>query len=304
VEFIAPASKLYVGAAELAVLDAGRATVVDHVAGRDRGKPAGQRGGWRVLEDTLTVPGKKKKDPVLRLRRVFVHSSARAAAAAAARAKKLDRATGDLQRLTRGLGSRHYPSEQAVTDRVTAIAAGRRVKTYLRSQTGTDPATGKPTLTWRFDQAAVDAEAATDGWYALLTNLDPATVDATGVLIRYKGQEVVERRYSAFKGPLAVAPMFLKTNRRIEALITIICLALLIFCLAERSVRAALRPDTTITGLYPGQKTKPTATLIFQALARLRLIPATNDQPATIPQPGPVQARLLDLLAVDPTQPP
>ncbi len=304
VQFIAPASKLYVGAAELATLDAQTATVVDYVAGRDRGKPAAARGGWRVAEDTLTVPGKKKKDPVLRLRRVFVHSSARAAAAAAARAKKLDRATGDLQRLTRGLGSRHYPSEQAVTDRVTAIAAGRRVKTYLRAQTGTDPATGKPTLTWWFDQAAVDTEAATDGWYALLTNLDPATADAAGVLTRYKGQEVVERRYSAFKGPLAVAPMFLKTNRRIEALITIICLALLVFCLAERSVRAALHPDTTMTGLYPGQKTKPTATLIFAALARLRLIPATNDQPATIPQPGPVQARLLDLLAVDPTQPP
>ncbi|MET8760649.1 hypothetical protein [Lentzea sp. NPDC004782] len=60
------------------------------------------------------------------------------------------------------------------------------------------------------------------------------------MLIRYKGQEVVERRYSAFKGPLAVAPMFLKTNRRIEALITVICLALLIFCLVERSVRRAL----------------------------------------------------------------
>jgi len=38
------------------------------------------------------------------------------------------------------------------------------------------------------------------------------------VLRRYKGQEVSERRYSNFKGPLAVAPMFLKNNRRIEAL--------------------------------------------------------------------------------------
>lgn len=302
-EFIAPASKLYVGAAELAGLDIDAAATVDYTAERDAGKPADRTGAWRVLEDTLTVPGKKKTDPALRLRRVFVHSSARAAAAVTARAKKLDRARDDLERLTRGLGSRHYPTEQAVTGRVTAIARDRRVKTYLRSETGTDPATGKPTLTWWFDQAALDAEAATDGWYALLTNL-PATIDAATVLIRYKGQEVVERRYSAFKGPLAVAPMFLKTNRRIEALITVICLALLIFCLIERSVRRALAPDTTMTGLYPGQKAKPTGMLIFQALAGLRLIPAANGQPATIPQPGPVQARLLDLLAVDPTKPP
>ena len=70
--------------------------------------------------------------------------------------------------------------------------------------------------------------------------------------------------------------MFLKTNRRIEALITVICLALLIFCLVERAVRQAIAPDTRMTGLYPGQKAKPTGRLIFQALAGLRLIPATN----------------------------
>jgi hypothetical protein len=36
----------------------------------------------------------------------------------------------------------------------------------LQTETGTDPGTGKPTLAWRFDQEAIDAEAATDGWYA------------------------------------------------------------------------------------------------------------------------------------------
>jgi hypothetical protein len=101
----------------------------------------------------------------------------------------------------------------------------------------------------------VDAEAATDGWYALLST-PPATVTAAEVLHRDQGQEAVERRYSAFTGPLAVAPMFLNTNRRIEALITVICLALRIFCLVERAVRQAITPDTRMTGRYPGQKAK------------------------------------------------
>lgn len=308
VEFIAPASKTYVPACVLAGLDPQGAVEVDYVAERDKDKPAGQRGRWQVVEDTMSLAGpgtktRKKKDPVLQLRRVFVHSTARAHAAATARAKKLDRATGDLERLVRGLGSRHYPDEEAVAERVAAIGRTRRVTTCLRSEIGTDPATSKPTLRWWFDQTAIDAEAATDGWYALLTNLPPE-IDAAQVLIRYKGQEVVERRYSAFKGPLAVAPMFLKTNRRIAALITVICLALLIFCLSERAVRAAIAPNTTMSGLVPGQKAKPTGRLILQALAGLRLIPATAGQPALIPQPAPVQARLLDLLAVDPTQPP
>jgi len=304
VDFIAPASKTYVGAEVLAGLDLAAATPVDYLAERDAGKDPARRGSYRVLEDTMTIAGKRKADPVLRLRRVFVWSSARAGAAATARARKLDRARDDLERLTRGLGGRHYPDPGAVQARLAAIAKQRRVGALLRAEVGTDPATGKPTLAWWFDQAALEREQATHGWYGLLTNLDPTQVDAAQVLARYKGQEVVERRYGAFKGPLAVAPMFLQSNRRIQALITVICLALLIFCLVEREVRRAIAPASTLDGLYVGQPAKPTGRLIFQALAGLRLIPASGHDPPIIPQPPPLQARLLHLLDVDPTQPP
>ena len=73
-------------------------------------------------------------------------------------------------------------------------------------------ATGKPALSWHFDQAAIDAEAAADGWYALLANLPPAQASPAEVFLRYKGQHVVERRYGEFKGTLAVTPLFLKTS--------------------------------------------------------------------------------------------
>ena len=303
VDFIAPASKTYVPAELLARLDHGAATPVDYLAERDAGKPPGQRGSYRVVEDTMTIAGKRIRDPVLRLRRIFVWSSARAGAAATARARKLERATDDLQRLARGLGSRHYPTVDKVQARLATIARSRRVTGLLRAQVGIDQR-GTPTLAWWFDQAALAREQATDGWYALLTNLDPTQADAAEVLARYKGQEVVERRYGAFKGPLAVAPMFLQSNRRIQALVTVICLALLIFCLVERQVRRAIAPASTLDGLYVGQPAKPTGRLIFEALARLRLIPASGHDPPVIPQPPPLQARLLELLDVDPTQPP
>jgi transposase len=301
VEFIAPASKSYVGAAELAALDLDAAIDVDYVAARDADKPVSERGRWRVFADTTTITGRRKRDPKLVLRRVFVHSSARAGAAATARARKLDRARDDLERLCRGLGSRHYPDAAAVTARVATIARERRVGAYLRTEVGTDPATGKPTLSWSFDPEAQAAEVATDGWYALLTNLG-AEIDAGEVLRRYKGQEAVERRYGAFKGPLAVAPMFLHNNRRIAALVTVICLALLVFCLIERAVGLAIAPATKLDRLQAGRAAKPTGQLILRALAGLRLIPATAGQPAIIPQPSPLQARLLGLLDVDPTR--
>ena len=330
--FLAPASKTYVKAAELADCDLAQATPVTYVAQRDERKSPGRRGRWHVLEDgrpfQIRNP-KRKSDPAITLRRIFVHSSARASGAAASRAKKLARARDDLDRLARGLGGRFYPDEKTVTERLQQIAAARKAGPYLRYTVSTTPDTtpaagaagetgvaaadrwdgagsggpGKPALTWRLDQDAIAAEAATDGWYALLTNLD-ARVSAAEVLLRYKGQEAVERRYGNLKGPLAVAPMFLKNNRRIAALITVISLALLIFCLIEREARRSLAPETRIDGLYNRQPARPTGRLILTALAGLQLIPATATSPAQIPRPSPVQARLLELLGVDPTRPP
>jgi len=348
--FLAPASKTYVRAAQLAACDLARATEVGYVAGRDQHKKdTGQLGRWYVLEDDqgfeIRNP-KRKSDPPIRLRRIFVHSTARAGAAATSRTRKLSRAENDLGRLVSGLGGRFYPTGEKVTDRLRQIARDRKVGPYLYYSLGTAPAApagdpkststgqgteqaettgtaqtgpgaatdgswqgsgsggpGKPTLTWWSGQAAIDDEAATDGWYALLTNLD-ATQTAAEVLLRYKAQEAVERRYGNLKGPLAVAPMFLKNNRRIAALITVISLALLIFCLIEREARRNLTPETKVDGLYNRQPARPAGRLILTALASLQLFPATATSPPQITRPSPVQARLLELLGVDPARPP
>ncbi len=302
VSFIAPASKSYVGADVLGACDLDAAEPVDYIAQRDLDTAAAERGTYRVLEDTMVLSGPKKSDPPLCLRRVFVWSSARARAAQKARAKKLERACDDLERLGRGLGGRYYRTEKDVSDRVAVIARTRRVNAYLQACLGFDTTTNKPTLVWHFDQDAIDAEAATDGWYALVTNLAP-DIDSAGVFAHYKGQEAPERRYHNFKGPLAVAPMFLKNNRRIETLISVICLALLIFALVERAVRLALHPMVKLAGLWAGRPAKPTGRLIFSALSCLRLMPATDTHPAQIPRPLPLQAQLLELLGVDPRQP-
>ncbi len=288
--FLAPASKTYVKAAELAACDLAKATEVAYVAGRDQHKKdTGQLGRWYVLDDDQPFAirnSKRKSDPPIRLRRIFVHSTARAGAAATSRAKKLTRAKDDLGRLVSGLGGRFYPDEQKAEDRVKQISLARKVGPYLRYTISTAPAggpgsastgraagtpeatgpgpadtwqgtgsggPGKPTLTWWFDQQAIHAEAATDGWYALLTNTGAEAETAAEVLLRYKAQEAVERRYGNLKGPLAVAPMFLNSNRRIAALITVISLALLVFCLIEREARRSLAPQTKVDGLYNRQ---------------------------------------------------
>jgi hypothetical protein len=188
-----------------------------------------------------------------------------------------------------------WRSSRCTPSGLTSPACSASVHRFLCSSAG---------LAVGYDQAALEAESATDGWYALLTNLDPAEAGTASVLLRFKGQDASERRYGNYKGPLAVAPMFLQHNRRIAALITVICLALLVFSLAERQVRAQIAPAAKLPGLYADRPARPTGWLIFAAMAGLRLIPAAADRPAVIPRPTPLQKRLLELLDVDPLTPP
>jgi transposase len=291
---------MFVSAEILSACDYATATPVDYLAERDRTRPVEQRGHYRAFEDSMSIAGRRKTDPVYTLRRVFIYSSARADAAAHARAEKLDRARDDLDRLMRGLGSRHYNTLDKVAARITTIASQRHVGDYLRATIAT-ASTGTPSLDWHFDQAALDAEAATDGWYALLTNL-PDTVSAEQILARYKNQPATsERRYHDLKGPLAVAPVFLHNNRRIAALIGVICLALLIYGLTEREARRNLAPATKLEGLYAGRAAKPTAALILATLATLRLRTNKDGKPE-IPKPSPLQRRVLNLIKIDPRQ--
>ncbi|OHV44491.1 IS1634 family transposase [Pseudofrankia sp. BMG5.36] len=302
--FIAPAPRNVVPATVLAALDVTTAAPVDYVAVRDREKFAHQRAFYRACEGRTTVRGPRKKDPPLVVRTVHVWSSARAQAAVSARRLKLARATDELDRLVRTAGTRYHPDEQAVRARAEQVCRSRRVTGLVHYEIDADEASGKTTFTWAFDETALAAEAASDGWYALLTNLTVAEADAAEVLRRYKGQEKVERRYSDYKGPLAVAPLFLRSNQRIDGLIHVICLALLVFSLIEREVRRAIAPAEKLPGLYAGRPARPTGRLVFEALAALRLVPAIGGQPAYIPWPGTLQRHLLDLLGVDPTQPP
>lgn len=180
------------------------------------------------------------------------------------------------------------------------IAKTRRVTGCLRTEITTD-ATGRPALNWHFDQDLLQAEAAVDGWYALLTSLTPEQADAAEVLRRHKGQQVT---VGDFKGPLAVTPVFVQDNKRVAALVAVICLALLVFCLIERQVRGAVGGDQKMPGLHPGNQTvRPTGRMILYHFSGLRLRVGHATDPPTIVISRGVQLHLLDLLGLEPTHP-
>ncbi|WP_242606654.1 IS1634 family transposase [Protofrankia symbiont of Coriaria ruscifolia] len=255
--FLAPASKTLIPNTVLAGLDWASARILDHVPARDAGKFAHQRASHRAREGVTVLRGPRAVDPPLSVRTVYIWSSEHQKAARAAREKKIDTAREDLVRLRRNLGKYGYTSEAAVTDRVEAIRRRHGVTAWLRTQVGTDDDTGTPTLLWHFDERTLAIDTAADGWFALLTNQTTGEADTGEVFAEYKGQDVVERRHRAFKGPLAVAPIFLENNARICGLLHTVCIALLVFALVERQARQATGPDGKVPGLYAGRARPP-----------------------------------------------
>jgi transposase len=303
VEFIAPLPASATAPEIFAALDPASAERVGYVPLRVADRPTLERPDYRVLEDTHTLTGKRKSDPPITVRRILVYSAGNALAQAKARDKRLSKAREDLDKLTRLAGGRYYPTREKIAAKIGMIAKERRVTHCLRPEI-TENDDGKPVLSWHFDQDVLTTGAKADGWYALITNQDPAKAAAAAVFLAYKGQPQVERRYHELKGPLAVAPVFLHDNKRIAALLHVLMLALLVYSLIERQVRRALEregsPDGKMTGLYPdNRRERPTARMIFYHLGELDLVTGPgSDPPQVLHITRGVQLHLLDLLEI------
>lgn len=307
-DFIAPLPAARVPDGFYAGLDLHQGTAVAYTPARAEMRPNAAPDLYRVLEDEFVLAGPRKRDAPVRVRRILVHSSGNATGQAKARDKRLAKAAADLDKLAAGAGGRYYGTGEKIAARIGVIGKSRRVASVLRTEITTDPDTGKPTLAWSWDEQALAAEAAADGWYSLITALPdpdgPPAPSAAEVLLASKGQGAVERRYGDFKGPLAVTPLFVQKNHRVAALIQIICLALLVFSLIERQVRAALGGDGKMTGLYPdARRIAPTARMILYTLSTLELRIGNILDPPTVLFAQPIHVQLLELLDVNVIKP-
>jgi transposase len=90
-------------------------------------------------------------------------------------------------------------------------------------------------LEWKTNEQAAMGVAKTDGLFPLITNNH--SLDAAQVLRMYKRQSYLEKRLYTKKSILDVAPVFLKKQRRIEAVLLLYFFALMIVSLIERNIR-------------------------------------------------------------------
>ncbi len=239
---------------------------VDYVSRREAHLPPPRRtryrGALRPWSVTDPTSGETRQ-----FRIAYIWSSEEQASVADARGRAVQRAEEALTKVRHGLGGRHYKTTAQVDTKIAQILQGPAAE-LLNVRTGERD--GKPTLAWSTDKAAMAAASATDGIYALATNL-PGRLRPTSVLRIYKDQPLVECAHRNNKQTLRVRPIFLHNDDRIEALISIIGLALVTFGLIEIAVRDALG-DEPLDGLLPeGRAARPTGRNILAAFQGLGL---------------------------------
>jgi len=220
---------------------------IRYVSRRQRRLPPDRRARYRgVLRPfPVTDPTTGRTHP---FRVAYIHSSEEEKSVAEGRERALAKAEEALGRVSRGLGGRYYKTRKQVDDKVARILIPS-VMNLLKVRTGTRK--GKPTLFFERDATAIAEAAKTDGIYALATNLHGAALSAGQLLRIYKDQSLVECAHRNAKGPLKVRPVFLHNDTRIEALVSVVGLALVVFGLIEAEVRKALGDQELLPAFSP-----------------------------------------------------
>jgi transposase len=195
--------------------------------------------------------GKNKKG----YRVIWVHSSSKAGEDRKKRLIKIDQAQKALEELAPKLNAYHLKTQKQIQTSVDKICKdvsdfldvkvtlGRK-RIYKRiPSTRREP--GDPVynnkwsftygLEWKINEQAVNNASKTDGLFPLITNHHK--LDAAEVLRMYKRQSYLEKRMYTKKSILGVAPVFLKDEKRIEAVMFLYFVALMIVSLIERNIR-------------------------------------------------------------------
>ncbi|MGB2930732.1 MAG: IS1634 family transposase [Desulfobacterales bacterium] len=184
---------------------------------------------------------------------IWVHSSSKQEDDQVRRQKKIDKAIVALKELSPKLNAYHLKTKKEIRVAVDSICKG--IKEFLdvkilteRKQIRVKISPGRPSLKsvyknkwefthsiqWQLKKQALLEASKTDGLFPLITN---TALEACEVLKKYKSQPFLEKRMYTKKTVLQVAPVFLKKEKRIEAILFLYFVALMIVSLIERKIR-------------------------------------------------------------------
>ena len=256
---------------------------------------------------------------------IWVHSCGKAARDAATRAARIEAGLAAIEAVAARLASpktrikTKVAAEQAASTALAAAGATRWVGFTIAETIEVEhrqEKRGRPGAATRYRRtektvftitAAIDADkvsydALTDGCFPLITN--DTAMSGAEVLAAYQYQPNLERRNHLLKGPQEVAPVYLETAHRIEALLLCHFLAMLTEALLEREIRTSMS-NQGLAGipLYPELRNCPAPSAprileIFDDIQRHQLIDNGQIVQTFEPELTDLQQQVLDLLHI------
>ncbi len=142
------------------------------------------------------------------------------------------------------------------------------------------------------------------GCFVLLSNVPiegAGALNASRLLQTYKGQYGVESDFAFLKDPLVVNDLFLKTPSRIDALAMVLIIALMVWRLMERTMRAYVdNSKTPLPGWDNRNTTKPTAFMMTTTMTDI-MVAVINGKRLALSDPSPTQLSFLKALGLGPS---
>jgi transposase len=190
---------------------------------------------------------------------IFVHSSSKQKEDESRRQKKIEKALSQLEALSPKLNACHLKTKKEIEAAVDKIC--KDVKGFIdvniltdRKQIKVKVSPGRPSVNsvyknkwefthrieWTLNEKAIAEVSRTDGIFPLITNTE---LEAAEVLRKYKNQPFLEKRMYTKKSVLEVAPVFIKKEDRIEAMLFLYFIALMIVSLIERKIRMNMESE-------------------------------------------------------------
>ena len=170
---------------------------------------------------------------------------------------------------------------------------------------GPAPTVTKYELQWKIvaNSEAVQRERTLAGCFVLVSNVPSSgddAVDAAGLLKVYKGQYGVESNFAFLKDPLVVNDIFLKMPHRIDALGMVLVMALLVWRLMERTMRASVQnTGETLPGWENRRTLKPTTFMMTTAMSGITVLVTKGGNRFIMRKPRPRQDEYLTALGLD-----
>ncbi|RLA68595.1 MAG: IS1634 family transposase, partial [Epsilonproteobacteria bacterium] len=238
-------------------------------------------------ETDYCIPAKTKKDKdtlyqtynnevsVDGYRIIWIHSNHKETQDQTTRERRLTKAEEQLQELSDKLNQYYLKTHQQIEKAVKKITTGLSNQLYIeineessvenvqvgRGRAGENTQykeviTITYSLEWSRNDEIIERESRVDGLFPLITN--SKALSAVDVLKTYKQQPFLEIRFQTGKSILEVAPVFLKKNERIEAMVFLFFIALMIVSLIERNIRQQMKDKgiESLPILPTGLKTK------------------------------------------------